>query len=288
MTARGIATLLLLLVNLGTTEAQRIFERKRPEIIPTDGKMRRGGLYVSPGATYTLTRFNDREEELFRAGDTLYNVTFDPTGRFGAYLEVGWFHAARDPVILDYWDVGLAYKQLNGLQAHNGLVRFGPNETDSVLPTSGEGSFRDQYLTLHVNANKFVQSGDYQFVQFSLGLNADLDIGSSRTYAGDAFVLADQSVPPNLIAQAHVKVGYGFKLNQRLLLIPALETPIFSAVPSDQGFGRLQWFNSTYRPIILSVRFLFLRYPKGFDCPPAIKHNSFEKSKQYKPDGYHP
>ena len=75
------------------------------------------------------------------------------------------------------------------------------------------------------------------------------------------------------------------------LVIPAIETPVFSVVPEDDGrFGALPWFSSEYRPLILSVRFLFLRYPKGFACPPAIKHNEFEggKGKQYKPDSYHP
>ena len=31
--------------------------------------------------------------------------------------------------------------------------------------------------------------------------------------------------PPDLIAQAHFKVGYGFKLTGNLIMIPALETP---------------------------------------------------------------
>jgi hypothetical protein len=38
----------------------------------------------------------------------------------------------------------------------------------------------------------------------------------------------------------------------------------------------------------LSVRFLFLRYPKGFDCPPVIRHNDLEKHKEYKQEGYEP
>ncbi|HMC97115.1 MAG TPA: hypothetical protein VKG92_05665, partial [Flavobacteriales bacterium] len=72
----------------------------------------------------------------------------------------------------------------------------------------------------------------------------------------------------------------------RMFMIPALETPVFSIVPEDQGLGQLQWFSSAYRPIILSVRFMFLRARNGFDCPPPIKHNQYEKV--YKQDGYHP
>jgi len=283
------AGLLLLLLLPAQLNAQRLFERKRPEIIPTDGKMRRGGLYFGLGATYTLARFGDEERELFRNADTSYTATFDPNGRFGPYVEVGWFHATRDPVILDYWDFGLAYKGLNGRQDHIGVLRFGPNEMDSSVVLPGSGRFRDHYASVHVNANKFFQTADRQFVQLSLGVNADLDVGSERSYTGDPFVLADQELPPPFIGQAHVKVGYGFRTRGRLLIIPALETPVVSVVPGDKGFGQLQWFNSRYRPLILSIRFLFLRYPKGFACPPAIKPNALEgKKKVYKPDSYHP
>ena len=63
----------------------------------------------------------------------------------------------------------------------------------------------------------------------------------------------------------------------------AIETPVFSIAPEVGGnFGKLQWFSSTYRPLILSVRFLFLRYPKGFACVP-VKNNGFEKSKVVNP-----
>lgn len=285
-----IALVLLAVWLAGSAFGQGLMQRKRPEIIPTDGKMRRGGFYFAPGVTHALAPFKDREKELLRVADTSYLVTFQARGGFAPYLEVGWFHATRDPVILDYWDVGLAYKGLAGRQRHDGIFQRGGNEGDSILLTTGDGVFDDRYLTLHVNANKFIQTGDRQFVQLTLGANADLDIGSGRSYAGDPLVLADQELPASIWGQLHVKVGYGFKASQRLLVIPALESPIFSFSPPDRGLGQVQWFNTRYRPLLLSVRFLFLRYPKGFACPPAIKHNQLEKGrhKTYKPDTYHP
>ncbi len=280
---RRLLLLLPLLLCLLPARGQRLYDRKRPEIIPTDGKMRRGGLYLAPGITYTLTRFNDDEETVFENADTSYKATYDPSGRIGLYIEAGWFHASRDPLIVDYWDFGLAYKQLKGSESFTGVFTRG----DSSAVVQGEGSFSEQYLVAHVNANKFIQTGDYQFVQLSLGVNADYSLGSSREHSGDP-VLNAHDFPPDLIGQLHFKAGYGFKVSQRLLIIPAIETPIFSVVPEDQGFGQLQWFSSLYRPLIFSVRFLFLRYPKGFDCPPPIRHNEFERHKEYKPDSYHP
>lgn len=262
--------------------AQRFSHRKRPDIIPLEGQARRGGFYISPGLTYTFTRGKNLEEEMFRAGDTSYTAVYDPNGRPGLYLEAGWFYLTRDPVILDYWDFGLAYKNLRGNELFTGVFTRG----DSSLAIVGEGEFAEQFLTVHANANKFFQVRDYQFIQVSLGLNADYRIGSAYAHTGDPF-LNQHVLPPNIVGQAHFKLGYGFKVTGNLLIIPAIETPIFSVTPADEGrFGQLQWFSSNYRPLILSVRFMFLRARKGFECPPPIKHNGIEKT--YKQDGYHP
>ena len=272
-------TLAIGLFLVGALCAQGIYGRKKPEIFPTDGKMRRGGFYFAPGITYALPRGKDHEEQFFSAPDSAYTALFDPKGKIGLYLEAGWFLSTRDPIILDYWDFGLAYKQLKGTEAFTST--FIRSDTTSLF--AGEGGFNDQHLTAHVNANKLIQTRDYQFVQLSLGANFDWRFGTNRSYTADLTTLNRWAFPPDLIGQVHVKVGYGFKVTQRLMVIPAIETPVFSIAPEDGGnFGKLQWFSSTYRPLIFSVRFLFLRYPKGFACVP-VKQNSFEKSKMVDP-----
>lgn len=273
------AVLFLGLLFAGSLVAQGIYGRKKPEIFPTDGKMRRGGFYVAPGLTYTLTRFKDEEQELFNHADSSYTALFDPNGKFGLYLEAGWFHATNDPVILDYWDFGLAYKQLRGNEQFAGTLMRG----DSTGLLAGEGGFNDRHLTVHVNANKLLQVRDYQFIQFSLGANVDWRFGTTHDYTADFTAINGWDFPPEFTGQLHAKLGYGFKLTQQLMIIPAIETPIFSITPKDDGrWGQLQWFSSNYRPLILSVRFLFLRYPKGWACPP-VKQNAFEKSKVVNP-----
>ncbi len=259
--------------------------RKRPDIIPLDGKARRGGFYVAPGLTYTLPRFKNEEEEVFRGGDTSYTATYDPNGRLGFYLEAGWFYATRDPIIVDYWDIGLAYKNFRGGEKYESTFM----RADSAAVFAGEGSFAERLITLHANANKFIQVRDYQFIQLSLGVNADYRLGSDYEHTADP-LLNNHSFPPDLMAQAHFKLGYGFKVSGNLLIIPAVETPIFSVVPEDQGFGKLQWFSSTYRPLILSVRFLFLRSQKGFDCPPPVREPGGKKGKHkhYTPKTFSP
>ncbi len=282
----AILSVLVLLIG-SDAAAQGLLDRKRPEIIPGEGKVRRGGFYFAPGVTYMLPRSAEEDREMFRSNDTLYTATYDPDGRLGLYFEAGWYHATRDPVIIDYWDVGLAYKNLRGSEAFTGLL----SREAIVDSLAGEGKFAERYLTLHLNANKFIQTADFQFIQLTLGANADYRLGNDLEHTGHP-ILNAHSFPPDLLAQLHFKLGYGFKVSGRLILIPSVETPIFSFTPEDQeNWGSLQWFSSMYRPLLFSVRFLWLRAPKGFDCPPPIRQPGEKgkgKRKQYKPDSYHP
>lgn len=272
---------MFLLVPALVAQGQGLMDRKRPDLIPLEGQARRIGWFIGPGITWTLGR--DRsEEEMFRSADTVYSAAYDPAGRVGPYLEAGLSWYTRDPVIVDYLDVGLAYKDLRGSEAFSGMLVRG----DSVLPLEGEGVFAERMLTLSVNANRFIPTFGYQFLQLSLGANADYRLGGRSEHDGDPR-LNDHRFPPDVWAQAHARVGYGFKLTGRLLLIPTVETPVFSVIPADGSrFGAMQWFSTDHRPFILSVRCLFLRPRKGFDCPPPIKHKG--QMKHYKQDGYHP
>jgi hypothetical protein len=175
-------TIALTLLFAGSLCAQGIYGRKKPEIFPTDGKMRRGGFYFAPGLTYALPRGKDHEEQYFNTPDSAYTALFDPKGKIGLYLEAGWFLSTRDPIILDYWDFGLAYKQLKGTEAFTSTYM----RSDTTSFFAGEGAFNDQHLTAHVNANKLIQTRDYQFVQLSLGANLDWRFGTNRSYTADS------------------------------------------------------------------------------------------------------
>jgi hypothetical protein len=273
-------SLLLLLALLAGVDAagQRFAGRKRSDIIPLEGQAKRIGWFVGPGLTYTLPRFKSDEEEVFRTADSSYVTTYDPNGRLGFYLEAGASWYTRDPVIVDYLDLGLAYKNLRGAESFAGTFVRG----DTAATLTGEGAFAERMLTLSFNANKFIHTRPYQFVQLSLGANADYRLGSDYAHTGDS-LLNRHTFPPDLWTQLHFKLGYGFKLTGHLILIPALETPVFSIAPEDEGFGRMQWFSSRYRPIIFSLRFLFLRARDGWECPP-VRNNEFEKHKVVNPE----
>ncbi len=266
--------------------AQKIFERKRPEIFPLNGRYKLSGYFFGPGATYTLTRFSNSEEEVFSNADSSYSATFEPAGGIGLYLEAGWFKVFKYSSIIRYMDVGLAYKQLKGAESYNGVLTG--IEQDTILAEmAGEGNFDETFVTFNLNFNNVLQLGDRTFLQNSLGANVDYRISSTHTYTAE-FGLNRQEIPATVRAQIHYKIGFGWKISDKVIMIPSLETPILSVYEWDDGRSDFQFFSSRYRPIIFSLRFLFLRPAnKGFDCVP-VKKEKGKKGKPYKPESYHP
>ena len=67
----------------------------------------------------------------------------------------------------------------------------------------------------------------------------------------------------------HLKIGYGIKFSKTLFIIPTIETPIINLKKWEQGQSTFGIFNSRYRPIILKVRFIWLKKLGKSDCPPV-------------------
>jgi len=266
--------------------AQKIFERKRPDIFPLNGRYKLSGFHFAPGVTYMLTRFSNSEEQVFSNNDTTYNATFEPSGGIGLYAEAGWFQVFKYSSIVRYADVSIAYKQLKGSESFNGALTG--SEQDTLLAElNGSGAFDERFLTFNMNFNNVLQLGDKTFLQNSLGANVDYRFSSTNTYSPE-FGLNQQEIPGTVRAQIHYKIGFGWKLSQSIIRVPSLETPILSVHQWDDGRSDVKYFSSRYRPIIFSLRFILLRPSnKGFDCVP-VKQVKKPKRKEYKPDSYHP
>ena len=224
------AILLTLLLGIFAQDisAQKIFKRKKPDIFPLNGRYKLSGFFIAPGATYTLTRFTDEQEEVFSAGDSTYNATFKPEGGFGMYLEGGWYKVFKYSSLIRYMDVSLAYKQLKGAESFEGeLIREGGNPIRQEF--DGEGDFNDNFLTLSLNFSNVAQLSDRTFLQNSLGANFDYLFSGNRSYTPE-FGLNRQEFTEDPRLQIHYRLGFGWKMSHKVLLIPTFETPILSCL----------------------------------------------------------
>jgi len=238
--------------------------RKNSELVDFSGRYKLSGWHFAPGIDYTLTRFKNSEETLYDFNDTVYKGTFDPNGKFGLYLEVGRYRLFKYGVLFNYMDYSLAYKAIKGTETFNGDMTI-ESTGSSLGVTEGEGVFKQKYLLGNVNFSNIKQLSSYSFLQNSLGLNVDFRFADKRSYEGSTFA-HNQADPSRLLAQLHYKIGFGYKLNDRWFIIPTLETPILNLFQWDKFKSTDPMFSSRYRPIILTIRFAWLRKVGPGDC----------------------
>lgn len=232
---------------------ETLYRQKVGEVFPeNDYQYKMNGWYWGPGITYSLPTPSKHTKSFKDSQDNPFDVDFDPSGKFGLYLEGGRYKILQYSYLFKYMDYGLAYKWLRG------------TEDFSYPAGGGTGKFSDHFLLAHLNFNNVINITDNSFLQNAIGLNADYAIVKSRKPgfgSGEAY-------PAGFVAQIHYKIGYGFKVNDRLMVIPALETPVLNLYPFEFPKSNLGYMNSRYRPILFSVRLLYLR-PTGVECPPV-------------------
>ena len=164
---------------------------------------------------------------------------------------------------INYIDYGLAYKGLRGAQSYG--LAYNQLIPDTTTVSFHEQSFSLHNLTAHFNANNVIGINKNFFIQNTLGLNVDYSI-IRKTNTDDVSLYAStyQDIPPRFGAQLHYKFGLGFRFSELIYLIPMVETPVLNIYKFEGGRSTMGFFNSRYRPIIISLRIVWLTKP---DCP---------------------
>lgn len=242
------------------------FNRHYNEILPVDPQYKMNGWVLAPGATYMMTRFISRNETLAETDSSRYDGKFTPLGKPGIYLELGRYKFFKYPRLFRYMDYGIAYKSFRGKEKAEGSLMSLPGEAE-IQNYTAEGSFGYHYVTAHLNLNHVWRLGKYNFLQNTLGFN--VDYAFITNYDQTSIPSAVLNDPGKFLGNIHYKLGYGIKMRGNWLLIPSIETPIMNLLPFEPPRSSLGFFTSRYRPIIFSLRFLFMRPSDGMDCTPV-------------------
>lgn len=224
-------------------------------------KYARAGWFVEPGATLALGFKHEEELDGF-AG------TFKPGLRPAFYLGGGRYRIFRKGLIT-YLDYGLAWKQLKGGENFEGGFTTEGSRPDQF---TGKGIFKENYGTAMLNFNNVQTVGRRHFVQNTLGLNFDYRFMQRNSYEGTNGPFSVDAAPNAMNLQLHYKFGWGFKASTWLLVIPQVETPVLNILPFEKFRSTHTWFSTKYRPLIFSVRFMFLRDANKNECPPVYGH----------------
>lgn len=229
------------------------------------------GWYFGIGATYMLAYNNETAE--IDSVDALNNsfktkYIADPNGKFGLFAEIGKFKM-NDRKVVNYIDFGLAYKWFRGGEDYT--QEFYQN--DALLSSSVvEGSYGDHLISGHFNLGYRYDQNDNLFYVNGLGLNLDYHIIKGRTATPAIPTLTYENGPSDILGEMHYFFGMGFKKG-RMIIMPIIETPILALYPFNHIVSTHPYYNSRARPIILRIRFMFLK--KGSKSCPAVNGNPF-------------
>ena len=231
---------LIILAFLPLVMHSQMYQKKKLPLMTFDGTYKMQHFYISPGLTYMLPN------EVEKLGGN-NNDSINARGRIGFMLEAGAYYIFQNGGnIFNYMDYGLGYKKLSGSEI--------ANSQDKAI-------FKQHYLSLNYNLNNVYQLADTRFLQSSIGLNTDYKLFEK-----------DSPSPENtdrLLFSMHLKIGYGMKFQNRLFIIPSIETPIVNFKKWDNGKSTYGIFNSRYRPLLFKIRILWLKRPSRGECPPV-------------------
>lgn len=225
------------------------------------------GWYFGLGITY-MWAYNNETTDVTTT-DTLNNTYTnkyigDPKGKFGLFAEIGKFKM-NDRKLVNYVDYGLAYKWFRGGEDY--ANEFYVNDVLSTT-TALEGSYSDHLISGHFNLGHRFDASESLFYVNGLGLNADYAIIKGRT---GTLPIPDKEYvdgPSSILGELHYFFGIGFKTGKRLIVMPIIETPILALYPFNHIVSTHPYFNTRARPIIIRVRFMFLK--KGSKSCPKV------------------
>ena len=236
----------ILTIGLISTSVYGQFHKKKNRpLVELDGTYKMHHFYISPGLTFMLPN------EMERLGG-IKNDSINPRGRLAYLIEIGGYKIFNGGGnIFNYMDYGLSYKKLSG--------------SEIIKPTDTKSIFKKRFLSFNYNINNIYQLNDTKFIQSSIGANLDFMLFEKQPDPSLTYLYRSN----RLLLSFHLKFGYGMKFQNRLFIIPTLETPILNIKQWENGKSTYGIFNSRYRPLLLKVRILWLKRPKRGDCPPV-------------------
>lgn len=225
----------------------------------------KSGWFFAPGITLMQPAERNRDEaRIIRptgVNDTLHQGTFSNRSRVGLYLEAGRHHFTDKIYFVDHIDYGIHIKMLRGTERFDGRVKV----DNALAPFNNAGRFSETFAGAFFNASNIARMSSNVWWHSSVGINAEYRIISRRSYDGPTTGML-MNYPQPFLGQLHIKGGIGWKADPGLYFMPMIETPVLSLLPFDDGKSTLQYFTGRYRPIIITLRVLFLDRRKGREC----------------------
>ncbi|MFT7344468.1 MAG: hypothetical protein ACI9XP_001053 [Lentimonas sp.] len=229
------------------------------------------GLQVQIGPNYTFTRKDNPLVKSEEGAPDRYQYTQDPNGAIGVFGEIGMAHfPMKTPKILlfgkrlvSYYDWGVGIKYIGGEEI---TKTENLNSVGEIISTDvGSANFFNTRAYVRGAAHKNFYIGDKWFIDNGLGFNVDYRIASTvRNYfESEVYYPETQKFSGEIFAQLNFDLGIGYKVKRGLYLIPGVRAPILGIYEFNGGSPKLNWFSSTYWPVLFHAKAIILFKDRG-------------------------
>lgn len=274
-------TLLLTILSIGSyAQYDRIFE---PLFEERPGYPKSGWI-VGLGATYNITTTDERDVLLKDTPDSLFYGSYRSSSLPGLYAEVGRFTNFREGIIFNQIDYGVNFKQMIHHQEFAGYLKS-PSDlnADSIVFNDPEAKYNDLNIGVHFNASRFIQLSDYHFIMPSIGIHGDFRVGGKKSYELFEEVAAYRFPEKNLQIALHAKLAWGVKLTRETFLVPSIEVQLNKLFVEEENKGiGVDYFHSSYNPIIFAVKYYIHRPQRRNDCAEFDNRVNLERKRRRK------
>lgn len=231
------------------------------------GDYLRHGIQVAVGPTYLLTNLEVPQREITYGGrPALYQ--FDPAGKLGLYGEIGMVHITKRPrKFIQYYDWSLGYKHFGGKEELQLDLLNSSGEIQSS--EFGSGDFNLGYAFARFGVHNVIQLNPRNFIDHALGVNLDFRVGGGNMEYVGSSLPETQFFQNDLVSQLNYEIGYGFKINGGFFIIPGVRMPVMEIYEWRTGNPSLEWYSSTYQPLMMKLKFVWLFKKDPNRCPPV-------------------
>lgn len=230
--------------------------KKSAPVFPKDLKHKGTGYFGGFGGSWATTLLSpERTTIIDNAVDTFWVVDVRAAGKTGLHFELGRYHLLEYSVAWRYFDYGLSYWTLRGRENWEEKLLVVPY---SELQTIAQGStqFSRHFVSAFANINNVREYAGKRFLQNSFGVRLSYNAVRYADLVKVPSVTNSQEAKGKILAQLHYKLGFGFKVRNRFLVIPSAELPFFNLWPFDFRMGGIGAFNSRYNPVLFNMRIL--------------------------------
>ena len=241
------------------------YGRQKKDCFPQSPRYEKSHWYFGPGLTYTIAPLGSKTVVGTTDADTLYRTNLNRSGQLGFYGELGRYFLIEKLYFFRYWNVGMNYRWIKGKE------QYSDERVVLETPTnigSGENSFSDHFLNLHLEINGINRLSDETFLQHTLGVGAGYGIVSKRAY-NHLVPGIEQKTGSKMHSYLYYRLGWGIKSNSKLIIIPSIEIPVLNIYSFHGGRPDMPYFNSGFWPITFSVRFFLFRKYRLKNCKPV-------------------